>query len=245
MGGATRAHRGRRRASRGLHVRAQDRRRRDQPDVSGRRVDRSDDARQRNRRRERHAECPHDSRDPAPFARRRPSAADGNSRRSLHAVQRVRADQRRVHRARRGSVLKSAQRGRRCRAPSRSASCAVVSAAVFRLRDGPSERRAACRSPQRSSCSSSSPRGEFPSRHTIGDAPSSRTRTRGRPRSNTKVRGSLDFAIDGGVVKVNALALWPDLGIVGGREPRYAIARKFAPDIGVRARAAARRSRSP
>ena len=45
------------------------------------------------------------------------------------------------------------------------------------------------------------------------------------------VRGSLDFAIDGGVVKVNSLALWPDLGIVGGREPRYAIARKFAPDI--------------
>jgi DNA ligase (NAD+) len=32
-------------------------------------------------------------------------------------------------------------------------------------------------------------------------------------------------------VKVNALGLWPDLGVVGGREPRYAIARKFAPDI--------------
>ncbi|HTE48251.1 MAG TPA: NAD-dependent DNA ligase LigA, partial [Gemmatimonadaceae bacterium] len=46
-----------------------------------------------------------------------------------------------------------------------------------------------------------------------------------------KVRGALDFAIDGGVVKVNALALWQDLGVVGGREPRYAIARKFAPDI--------------
>jgi DNA ligase (NAD+) len=45
------------------------------------------------------------------------------------------------------------------------------------------------------------------------------------------VRASLDFAIDGGVVKVNSLALWPDLGVVGGREPRYAIARKFAPDI--------------
>jgi len=45
------------------------------------------------------------------------------------------------------------------------------------------------------------------------------------------VRGSLDFAIDGGVVKIDELALWPDLGIVGGREPRYAIARKFAPDI--------------
>jgi DNA ligase (NAD+) len=46
-----------------------------------------------------------------------------------------------------------------------------------------------------------------------------------------KVRGTLDFAIDGGVVKVNALPLWRELGVVGGREPRYAIARKFAPDI--------------
>ena len=46
-----------------------------------------------------------------------------------------------------------------------------------------------------------------------------------------RVRGTLDFAIDGGVVKVDSLALWPDLGVVGGREPRYAIARKFAPDI--------------
>lgn len=46
-----------------------------------------------------------------------------------------------------------------------------------------------------------------------------------------RVRGQLDFAIDGGVVKVDSLALWPDLGVIGGREPRYAIARKFAPDI--------------
>ena len=46
-----------------------------------------------------------------------------------------------------------------------------------------------------------------------------------------KLRGSLDFAIDGGVVKVDELSLWPDLGVIGGREPRYAIARKFAPDI--------------
>jgi DNA ligase (NAD+) len=46
-----------------------------------------------------------------------------------------------------------------------------------------------------------------------------------------KLRANLDFAIDGGVVKVDRLGLWPELGIVGGREPRYAIARKFAPDI--------------
>ena len=46
-----------------------------------------------------------------------------------------------------------------------------------------------------------------------------------------KVRPTLDFAIDGAVVKVNDMRLWPDLGVVGGREPRYAVARKFAPDI--------------
>jgi DNA ligase (NAD+) len=46
----------------------------------------------------------------------------------------------------------------------------------------------------------------------------------------SKVRAALDFAIDGGVVKVDRLALWDELGIVA-REPRYAIARKFAPDI--------------
>ena len=42
---------------------------------------------------------------------------------------------------------------------------------------------------------------------------------------------TLNFAIDGGVVKIDALALQEDLGVVGGREPRWAIARKFAPDI--------------
>ncbi len=46
-----------------------------------------------------------------------------------------------------------------------------------------------------------------------------------------EVRGTLNFAIDGGVVKVDSLALQEELGVVGGREPRWAIARKFAPDI--------------
>ncbi len=45
------------------------------------------------------------------------------------------------------------------------------------------------------------------------------------------VRGTLNFAIDGGVVKIDNLALQDELGVVGGREPRWAIARKFAPDI--------------
>ncbi|MFN8580783.1 MAG: NAD-dependent DNA ligase LigA [Gemmatimonadaceae bacterium] len=45
------------------------------------------------------------------------------------------------------------------------------------------------------------------------------------------VRGTLNFAIDGAVVKVDSLSLQEELGVVGGREPRWAIARKFAPDI--------------
>jgi DNA ligase (NAD+) len=45
------------------------------------------------------------------------------------------------------------------------------------------------------------------------------------------IRPSLNFAIDGCVVKVDSLRLQDELGVVGGREPRWAIARKFAPDI--------------
>ncbi len=46
-----------------------------------------------------------------------------------------------------------------------------------------------------------------------------------------RLRGSLNFAIDGGVVKVDDLRLQDELGVVGGREPRWAVARKFAPDL--------------
>lgn len=44
-------------------------------------------------------------------------------------------------------------------------------------------------------------------------------------------RATLDYEIDGVVVKVAPLALWPELGIIGEREPRWAIAYKFAPDL--------------
>jgi DNA ligase (NAD+) len=42
---------------------------------------------------------------------------------------------------------------------------------------------------------------------------------------------NLDFQADGVVVKVDRLALHNELGVVGGREPRWAIARKFAPEV--------------
>ncbi len=48
-----------------------------------------------------------------------------------------------------------------------------------------------------------------------------------------RVRGVLNFAIDGGVAKVDRVSVQDELGVVGGREPRWAIARKFAPDIAV------------
>lgn len=44
-------------------------------------------------------------------------------------------------------------------------------------------------------------------------------------------RSDLDYAIDGIVVKVAPLRLWDELGVVGGRDPRYSIAYKFAPDL--------------
>jgi DNA ligase (NAD+) len=43
----------------------------------------------------------------------------------------------------------------------------------------------------------------------------------------------LPFQADGVVVKVAPLSLQTELGVVGGREPRWAIARKFAPEIAV------------
>jgi DNA ligase (NAD+) len=46
-------------------------------------------------------------------------------------------------------------------------------------------------------------------------------------------RATLDYGIDGVVVKVAPLWLWPELGVIGDREPRYAIAYKFPPDLAV------------
>ncbi|MEO7521866.1 MAG: NAD-dependent DNA ligase LigA, partial [Gemmatimonas sp.] len=46
-------------------------------------------------------------------------------------------------------------------------------------------------------------------------------------------RAALGFAIDGGVVKVNDVRLQDELGVRNDRTPRWAIARKFAPDMAV------------
>jgi len=43
----------------------------------------------------------------------------------------------------------------------------------------------------------------------------------------------LPFDADGVVVKIDRLTLHEDLGVVGGREPRWAVARKFAPEVAI------------
>jgi DNA ligase (NAD+) len=43
----------------------------------------------------------------------------------------------------------------------------------------------------------------------------------------------LPFQADGVVIKVDRLRLHPELGVVGGREPRWSIARKFAPEVAI------------
>jgi DNA ligase (NAD+) len=48
-----------------------------------------------------------------------------------------------------------------------------------------------------------------------------------------ETRAALGFAIDGGVVKVNDVALQDELGVRNDRTPRWAVARKFAPDMAV------------
>ena len=47
------------------------------------------------------------------------------------------------------------------------------------------------------------------------------------------LRAQLNFGIDGVVVKVDSLRMQEELGVIGAREPRWAIARKFAPDIAI------------
>jgi DNA ligase (NAD+) len=57
------------------------------------------------------------------------------------------------------------------------------------------------------------------------------------PHANTEIAKlesllpTLDYGADGVVVKVNPLKLHAELGTVGNREPRWAIARKFAPEV--------------
>jgi DNA ligase (NAD+) len=48
-----------------------------------------------------------------------------------------------------------------------------------------------------------------------------------------KVLPTLQFMADGVVVKVDRISLHEELGIIGEREPRWAIARKFAPEVAI------------
>jgi DNA ligase (NAD+) len=163
-----------------------------------------------------------------------PPAAPGGARRGVHGVQRLRADERGARAA--GEPVFANPRNAAAGAlrqldpeitasrPLRFFGYAVVVPAPPR---GAPRRRARCRSPRSGSCSRRSPRGGSRSRRTAAAA-RARRRARVGARGRAARARELDFAIDGGVVKVDALALQAELGDVG-REPRWAVARKFAP----------------
>ena len=48
-----------------------------------------------------------------------------------------------------------------------------------------------------------------------------------------KLLPTLDYGADGVAVKVDRRDLWVELGTIGNREPRWAVARKFAPEVAV------------
>ncbi len=57
------------------------------------------------------------------------------------------------------------------------------------------------------------------------------TEVRARVAAYERLLATLPFGADGVVVKVDRRDLQEDLGVVGDREPRWAIARKFAPEV--------------
>ena len=141
-------------------------------------------------RRERDGEPAHDSRRPAPAARHRPSAGDGDSRRSLHAVQRLRAHERSsasppdepvFANPRNTAAARCASSIPRSPRPARSTSSAT-----------PSRSRTARRSPSRRRPSSSrcSPPGASRSRRTIERCATLDRRARVGARVEHTVRGA-------------------------------------------------------
>jgi len=48
-----------------------------------------------------------------------------------------------------------------------------------------------------------------------------------------KLLPTLDYGADGVAVKVDKRSLWVELGNIGNREPRWSVARKFAPEVAV------------
>ncbi|HEU5170433.1 MAG TPA: NAD-dependent DNA ligase LigA [Gemmatimonadales bacterium] len=56
---------------------------------------------------------------------------------------------------------------------------------------------------------------------------------RARAAELEQLLSALPFQADGVVVKVDRLVLHGELGVVGGREPRWAVARKFAPEVAI------------
>ena len=91
--------------------------------------------------------------------------------------------------------------------------------------------RASCRATTHWECSSCSSAWGFQVEPHRQAARRRWPRCRRGAASSRRCSPTLPFQADGVVVKVDRLRLHAELGVVGGREPRWAIARKFAPEV--------------
>ncbi len=151
--------------------------------------------------------------------------ADRSARRDLPADRRLQGSQRAPRRGRRTGLRQPAQLGGRLDPPARP--CARRRTAALdlvlrgRRRAWPRPGHATARS--WSGCASAASRS-IPIPTTTREIDSAVARCRWWEER----REELDYEIDGVVVKIDERALWRELGVVG-REPRWAIAWKFAP----------------
>ena len=158
-------------------------------------------------------------------------APDGDPGRGLLHPGRLCPAQRRARAGWRAPLRQPAERGGREPPPARSRDHPEAPAAALRLPRRGHRRRPSRppRSGRRSTCWQ--PGASRWSRTAPG--------TRTWPRSSARwteyetLLPTLPFGADGVVIKIDRLSLHEDLGIVGGREPRWAVARKFAPEVAV------------
>ena len=184
---------------------------------------------QRRGRRGRHPQHPDDRVDPAAPGDGRPAGAGRGPRRGLHVAAGLRRAQRAPRRAGAVDVHEPAQLGRRDDPPARSQARGRAAAVVLGLPDR-RHRRDLVRQPLGGARVAARPPLPGPPRRP--QARPTEDEVVAQCRSWERRRGSLDFEIDGVVVKVNSAELQRRLGVVG-RDPRWAIAWKFPPTTAV------------
>ena len=187
------------------------------------------DARQRRGRRGRHPQPAHDRRDPAAARDGRPAAAGRGARRGVHVAAGLRRAQRAPRRGRALDVHEPAQLGGRDDPPARPQAGRRAAAVAVGYGIGVTEGLALRRPLGGAAVAARAPLPRAPGRQ---EARRPRRRSSRSAGTGSGAAASLDFEIDGVVVKVDDFELQRRLGVVG-RDPRWAIAWKFPPTTAV------------